>query len=548
MKYEDMTSVQSTTIKPALAGKDVVAQAKTGTGKTLAFLVPIIQKILEAQPELAESNVRRRVTADDIRGIIISPTRELAEQIGAEANKLVAGTGIRVQTAVGGTGKREMLQKCRYQGCHILVGTPGRLHDLLSDPHSGIAAPNLQALCLDEADRMLDVGFDAELDTILKLLPNRRDIPRQTLLYSATMPKDVVGLARKYINPTNFEFIQTVRGNETPTHERVPQFIVPCRSFENMPATFLELLRREQQAVRDDPSKLPVKMMVFLPTTASVIAWAYAFRRLAYSDRTVPRVSDIHSKLTQQTRTRAADEFKRAQSAILFSSDVTARGMDFPNVTHVIQIHLPGEREDYIHRIGRTGRAGKEGQAFLLASDNEIPVARRRLPGLPIQRCADFPSASIDVEATTPDALPNSFQEVKKAFSKVPADIISQWYTAYLGGACRGVDKQLVVDEINAFSISVFGLDRPPGITANLMRNLGKIHGLHVAAPEPNRFHREGARDGGRGGYGDRNGRGGFGQRGGGRDSQQRRPRDGFEAMEFADRESRSARPRPPTF
>lgn len=550
MKYEDMTSVQSTTIKPALAGKDVVAQAKTGTGKTLAFLVPIIQKILEAQPDLAEGGARRRTTSDDIRGIIISPTRELAEQIGAEASKLVAGTGIKVQTAVGGTGKREMLQKCRYQGCHLLVGTPGRLHDLLSDPHSGIAAPNLQALCLDEADRMLDVGFDAELDTILQLLPHRRDVPRQTLLYSATMPKDVVGLARKYIDPTNFEFVQTVRGNETPTHERVPQFIIPCRSFENMPATFLELLRREQKAVRDDPSKLPVKMMVFLPTTASVIAWAYAFRRLAYSDRTIPRVSDIHSKLTQQTRTRAADEFKRAQSAILFSSDVTARGMDFPNVTHVIQIHLPGEREDYIHRIGRTGRAGKEGQAYLLASDCEIPVARRRLPGLPIQRCADFPSASIDVQSAKTGDLPASFQDVKTAFSKVPADIISQWYSAYLGGACKGVDKQLIVDAINDFSGSVFGLDQPPGVTANLMRNCGRLQGLRVAAPEPNRFHREGARDGGRGGYGDRGGgRGGFGQnqRGGGRD-QQRRPRDGFEAMEFAGRESRNTRPPPPTF
>ncbi|KAK4193699.1 ATP-dependent RNA helicase cyt-19, mitochondrial [Podospora australis] len=552
MKYEDMTTVQSLTIKPALAGKDLVAQAKTGTGKTLAFLVPIIQKVLESQPDLAEFDRRpRNAKSDDIRAVIISPTRELAEQIGAEASKLVQGTGIKVQVGVGGTGKRDMLWKCRREGCHILVGTPGRLNDLLEDTTSGIAAPNLQALCLDEADRMLDVGFDKELDSILRLLPNRRDVPRQTLLYSATMPKDVVGLARKYINPSNFEFVQTVRGDETPTHERVPQYIIPCRGFDNMPATFLELLRREQQAARDDKTKLPVKMMVFLPTTASVIAWAFAFRRLAYQDRTIPKVSDIHSKLTQATRTRAAEDFKRAQSAILFSSDVTARGMDFPNVTHVVQIHLPGQREDYIHRIGRTGRAGKEGKAYLLASDNEIPVARRRLPGLPIQRCADFPSASIDVSNANPDELPPSFKEIRGAFSKTPSDIIQQWYSAYLGGATKGVDKQDVIYEINAMSKNVFGLDEQPGVSPSLLRNLGRVDGLRVATPEPDRYHRDGAR----GGFGGRDqrggGRGGFGgrdQRGGGRGGFERKPRDGFEAMEFAGRESKSSRPPPASF
>ena len=134
-----------------------------------------------------------RARSDDIRDIIVSPTRELAEQIAVEAAKLVRGTGIIVQSAVGGTQKRMMLSKVRREGCHLLVGTPGRLNDLLADPSSGIAAPNLQALVLDEADRMLEVGFQQELMEIIKSLPDRRDVPRQTLLFSATIPKNVVG-------------------------------------------------------------------------------------------------------------------------------------------------------------------------------------------------------------------------------------------------------------------------------------------------------------------------------------------------------------------
>lgn len=517
-----------------------VAQAKTGTGKTLAFLVPIINRILDAEPQLVD---RRgpRARSDDVRAIVISPTRELAEQIGLEAQKLVARTGIRVQIAVGGTQKRQSLFKMRSEGCHLLVGTPGRLNDLLSDRMSGIAAPRLQALCLDEADRMLDVGFDDELDSILRVLPDRKEVPRQTLLYSATMPKNVVGLARKYINPASFEFVQTVRGDETPTHERVPQFIVPCRGMENIPATLLALFRREIAASNGN-----FKAIVFLPTTYSVVEYAYAFRRLAYNDRSIPHVMDIHSKLDQPKRTRAANSFKEARSAILFSSDVTARGMDFPNVTHVVQVHLPGERESYIHRIGRTGRAGKEGKGYLLVSDVEVPIARSRLPGLPIQRCTDFPEATADASNTDLTA----FSDMKAVFSKVPYDIQEQFYLSFLGGACKGVSKQDIVDELNLFTANVLGMEEPPAVSPKMAQNLGRIRGLNIQSRDTNRFHR----DGGQGGFGDRRdggfgGRGGgFGGRGGGfggRDGgrQQRQPRDGFEAMEMANqRDSRPTR------
>ncbi|KAL2175673.1 P-loop containing nucleoside triphosphate hydrolase protein [Thermothelomyces heterothallicus CBS 202.75] len=477
--YETMTDVQSMTISPALAGKDVVAQAKTGTGKTLAFLVPVIQRLIASQPELASPRAGGRARSDDIRAIVLSPTRELAEQIGVEAKKLCRGTGVVIQTAVGGTQKNAMLRKTRIEGCHLLVATPGRLHDLLSDRSTGIDAPNLAALVLDEADRMLDVGFKAELESILDYLPHPVDVPRQTLLYSATIPKNVVNIARKFINPTNFEFVQTVRADEVPTHERVPQFIVPCRGFENLPPTLLELVRRELRKTLDDSDKLPFKAIVFLPTTSSVQAYATIFRRLKFHDRLMPRIFDIHSKLSQSARTRSADNFRQAKSAILFSSDVSARGMDFPNVTHVIQVHLPQDRDLYIHRIGRTGRAGKQGEAYLLTADVEIPAARSRLPGLPIKRCTDLECASMDV-ARAAD-VPQVIEDIKNAAVKIPYEVVKDTYASLLGNAIKDVDKQDVVYELNNMAKYIFGLDQPPALSTKFVNHFGRhIKGLRT--------------------------------------------------------------------
>ncbi|KAK0636918.1 P-loop containing nucleoside triphosphate hydrolase protein [Bombardia bombarda] len=504
MGYADMTKVQSATINPALLGKDLVAQAKTGTGKTLAFLVPVVQRILAHEPDLAHRS-RTRPKADDIRTIIISPTRELAEQIGEEARKLVRGTGLVVQVAVGGTQKRMMLQKTRHEGCHILIATPGRLNDLLSDHTSGIGAPNLAALVLDEADRMLEQGFEDELEEILRSLPSRQDVPRQTLLYSATIPKNVVGLARKYINGQNFEFVQTVASDETPTHDKIPQYIVPCKGFENVYPTLLELVQREIANSKANSDVLPFKPIVFLPTTASVKLAASMFRRLAYHDKSIPAIIDIHSKLEQSRRTRAADDFKRAKSAILFSSDVTARGMDFPNVSHVIQVHTPPDREQYIHRLGRTGRAGKEGQGWLLVGDLELATARERLPGLPIKRSTDLSCASLD--ATSPDAaLPDQFEQIKSSVSRLPSDVLQEAYQGYLGYSMRGIHKQDLVDAVNDLAKFGWGLDQPPSVGPNFARNFGRSSGLRVEE-QPHRPRESsfggrgfGDRDGGRGG------------------------------------------------
>lgn len=285
MKYDTMTEVQTMTINPALKGTDLVAQARTGTGKTLGFLIPIFQRILQANHELASPQSRREANSDDIRAIILSPTRELAEQIGVEARKLAKHTGIVVQTAVGGTRKREALYKMQREGCTILVATPGRLHDLLSDPHANVAAPNLEAFVLDEADRMLDVGFSDAIRDILDLLPRSKEVDRQTLLFSATIPRDVVHLAKTMVKTDNFEFVQTINPDETPTHERVPQNLLAVRSYENWFPSILEIADRAIQRAQEDREALPFKAIIFFSNTATVEFANYVFRKTSLGNQ-----------------------------------------------------------------------------------------------------------------------------------------------------------------------------------------------------------------------------------------------------------------------
>ncbi|KAK1759445.1 P-loop containing nucleoside triphosphate hydrolase protein [Echria macrotheca] len=546
MRFEDMTDVQTKTINAALDGTDLVAQAKTGTGKTLAFLVPILQRILDRSPELASSNGFGRARSDDIRAIIITPTRELAEQIAEEARRLVRQTGIVVQSAVGGTQKRLMLQKTQRQGCHLLIATPGRLLDLLSDPSSKMAAPNLQALVLDEADRMLETGFEQELNNILRELPPPNKVPRQTLLFSATIPKDVVSLARNFVDENKFEFVQTIDPNEAATHEKVPQYIVPCKGMENLMPTLLELIQRQINKAEDG---LPFKAIVFLPTTASVVLMKSLFRRIAYQNPGWPQVLDIHSKLTQAGRTVSARDFKLAKSAILFSSDVTARGMDFPNVSHVIQVHLPKDREHYIHRVGRTGRAGKDGEGWILLTDMEVSLARGRLRGLPIQRSTDLECASVD--ATESGAqLPEQFSQIRKAMEKIPDMIKDEMYKSLLGGALGGNDSEDIVENANNLALITFGYDQPPAVSPKMAQSLGtkNLRVLSRGSEYPPAHGRTGGHmGGGRGGGGFERGRGGGFDRGSAFDrvfNSARGGRDGRDGRDDRGGERKFSRPR----
>ncbi|TLS29103.1 hypothetical protein PpBr36_01732 [Pyricularia pennisetigena] len=526
MGYENMTDVQSMTLAPALKGKDLVAQAKTGTGKTLAFLIPVLQKILDADPSLKKAQggrSRHFSRSQSVKAIVISPTRELAEQIGKEATKLCKHNGIKVQIAVGGTGKRESLRKIHMEGCHLLVGTPGRLNDLLNDPSSGIDANNLQALVLDEADRMLDVGFENELRSIVDMLPDRQEVPRQTLLFSATLPRDVVGLARWYVDKKNFEFVQTVNADEVQTHERVPQFIVPTSSFENLIPAALELILKETRAAENDPSKPPFKAILFMPFTNMVAMAGELFRELAERIPDLPEIYHIHAQLTQRQRTNAADYFRRAKSALLISTDVTARGMDFPNVTHVIQVGLPPDQEQYIHRLGRTGRAGKDGQGWLFVPHYELRDARYTLGDLPIQRSSDIKVAEFAVPPRSLEEAPEPYREVALASRALPKGLLAEsYYVQFTKTNKRNI--RTVYAELNSMTKNVWGWDAPPPFSPDKAAKLGIYNFSDVNIGTPMRYEidqRLGSRGGfgsDRGDRGDRRGdRGGFGGGRGGR-------------------------------
>lgn len=470
LKYESMTPVQAKTIVPALKGTDIVAQAKTGTGKTIAFLLPLMQRMLQDDPSLATRGARRDANASDIRGIVLSPTRELAEQIAAEARQLCSQTGLVVQCATGGTDKRRMLMKTRREGCHLLVATPGRLNDLLQDPASRIRAPNLAAMVLDEADRMLDVGFEKELNDITQSLPDATENARQTMLVSATIPDNVIRLARSMVRPDDFEFVQTIPENESLTHDKIPQHIVTCGGWLNVFPSLFELIEREIEKTKDNPEARPFKAIVYFNTTSLVELATDLSRQMLGRSSSGTRCFSIQSKLTQQQRQRAADFFRRAKSGVLISSDVTARGMDFPDVTHVIQIDTPRDRESYIHRLGRTGRQGKEGEGWLILPQSSLRGARRMLRGLPINPSKSLESAETAVASGTTN---RHHDELRSIYETTERHLLAQTYTSMFGVSAN---KETLASELNDWAMLGWGWSKPPIVHPRWAHNMGLAH------------------------------------------------------------------------
>lgn len=473
-----------------------LAQARTGTGKTLAFVIPVLQNIINVDPTLEfppsfgrqaeqarqqyrnRGNSRGPLPLLDIRAIIISPTRELAEQIAVEARKVTRGTGVIVQTAVGGTRKREGLRTIQHEGCHVLVGTPGRLYDILSDPYSGVKAPNLSALVLDEADRLLDQGFSQEIEDIQKQLPSRSERDRQTLLFSATIPKEVMHMVRRTMKP-DFEFVRTVKEGEQETHMKVPQKIAFVRGFDNVMPALVELCKREQQKSEDKT----FKAIVYFGATSEVALAATTFANLNRSGETSSRknvfypasIIEMHGKLSQQERTRAADAFRRSKSGILLSSDVTARGMDFPNVTHVIQVGIPQTREAYVHRIGRTARADKGGEGWLLLTDLEKQEARGRLRDLPLVLDNSLETARIDMsqDAQLSASAAETLTQTINASKTLPSSVKNGAYLSTLGIYTWVPYKSRLIESMNARARYCWGMETPPSISPGLAGRLG---------------------------------------------------------------------------
>jgi ATP-dependent RNA helicase RhlE len=362
MRYVQPTPIQAEAIPVILAGRDLIATAQTGTGKTAAFLLPILHQLLAS-------------TQRTTQALIITPTRELAQQIDDVCLGLTYHTPLRVGILVGGTAMGPQL-KALQSGVEVLIATPGRLLDHMRQNQARF--DHLHTLVLDEADRMLDMGFLPDLKRIIARLPARR----QTLLFSATIPPVIGQLAREILRDP--QSIQIGRRSVPAVGITQAAYPVP----EHLKTALLRYLLRHTEM----PS-----VLVFTRTKSSA-------RRLA---RTIAAdgfaVSELHSNLTQPQRNRAMDGFRRGDFQVLVATNIAARGIDVDHITHVISFDVPTVPDDYIHRIGRTARMEAEGDAFVLVSPAEekslVQIERHIGQRLPRITLPDFDYAKARVDS-----------------------------------------------------------------------------------------------------------------------------------------------------
>lgn len=320
--YETPSPIQDQSIPPALEGKDIIGLANTGTGKTAAFLLPTIEKLL-VNPVVASV-------------LILAPTRELAQQIDAEFRKFAAGQRLFSTLIVGGANIGRQISQVK-RGPHVIIGTPGRVKDLID--RKVLRLHGVNTFVLDEADRMCDMGFVRDIRTIESELPKQR----QTFCFSATMTSDVKSIVEEFMrDPVTISVVK----NQTSSH--IEQDVIRARDKMHKIELLTELLRTPEFE----------KVIIFGETKFGVQRLADS---LTKSD--LPAAA-IHGNKSQSQRERALKSFKTDQVNILVATDVAARGIDIDDVTHVINFDPPKQYDDYVHRIGRTGRAGKAGKAL----------------------------------------------------------------------------------------------------------------------------------------------------------------------------------------
>lgn len=355
--YETPTPIQARTIIPAMEGRDVLGCAQTGTGKTAAFSLPMLSR-------LGKRN--RKAIPGDPFGLILAPTRELAIQI--EQSLKTYGANLRLRTAViyGGVGQGKQVRQLQ-RGAHILVATPGRLLDLMDQGHLSLS--RLEMFVLDEADRMLDMGFLPALRRIIHKLPSER----QSLFFSATMPSGI----QELVNSLLHDPVRVSLAPKRPTVEKIDQLLLFTERSEK-PNLLAKLLKAPDV----------YRAVVFTRTKRGADAVA---RRLV--KRGIPSIA-IHGNKSQNSRQRSLEGFRKNHYQVLVATDVAARGIDIDGVTHVVNYDLPEEPESYVHRIGRTGRAGTEGIALSLCMESEMDALRgiEKFIGISIPVHRDHPA------------------------------------------------------------------------------------------------------------------------------------------------------------
>lgn len=440
--YTEMSVVQEKVMASLPTNADLVVRAKTGTGKTLAFLLAALARLptLEAQK-------------DAISVLVIAPTRELAMQIKDEAQKLLYYTNMRPQAAIGGMPKQEQVYRIVSRPCGLLVATPGRLKDLIdSEPRLMAKLQKTQVLVLDEVDRLMDQGFYTDIQEICTHLP--RD--RQTLYFSATFNQETKDIIKETAKPGT-KFLDCVDKNEVESHLQIKQsmFVLP----------FVQQLPFLYQTIAEHKAANPqARVLVFFPTAVLTEYCASVFNNL--DDM---HVLKLHSRLSQQERDRISARFRAATSATLFTTDVSARGVDYPNVSLVIQMGAAPGREIYIHRIGRTGRAGKTGEAMMVLAPFESRFIHE-VKDMPIKEHPSMP----EVPEKYKQAIVKSVQSLSENVRK---SVFAPWFTYYRGQMTRlSITKDTWVKAGEKFARGVLGLSGIPSLSASLVRE-AKIAG-----------------------------------------------------------------------
>ena len=332
--YTQPSPIQAQAIPPVLSGRDVMAAAQTGTGKTAGFTLPILQLLSESAP----------IHPHRVRALILTPTRELAAQVAESVETYGAHLPLKATVVFGGVKINPQIAKLR-KGIDILIATPGRLLDLAQQGE--VRFKDLEILVLDEADRMLDMGFINDIRRILKLLPAQR----QNLMFSATFANEIRTLTRTILlNPVEVEVAPP-----NATADRVEQWVYPVDKSEKS-ALLRELVKELDWQ----------QVLVFTRTK-------HGANRLAqHLEKAGINAAAIHGNKSQGARTRALADFKGGQVRVLVATDIAARGLDIAQLPQVVNFDLPNVPEDYVHRIGRTGRAGSAGKAYSLVSADEI--------------------------------------------------------------------------------------------------------------------------------------------------------------------------------
>ena len=341
--YTHPTPIQAQAIPLAMKGRDLIALAQTGTGKTAGFTLPIVHRLITDPLTDENGELLRRV-----RALVLVPTRELAAQVEESFRKYGKHSDVRVVPIYGGVAMDPQL-KALKQGVDVVVATPGRLLDHME--RETVSFSDLEVLVLDEADRMLDMGFAPQLNKIVREVPPYR----QTLLFSATMPPEVEALARKYLRKP----IVVQVGRRSETASGVTHAVYPV-AHSKKTDLLVELLKNFDMD----------SVLIFTRTKHG------ADRVVRHLEDGGVKATAMHADKSQGERTRALEDFKQGKIRVLVATDIAQRGLDVTGISHVINYDVPQQPEDYVHRIGRTGRAAASGDAFTFMSPDEISMVR----------------------------------------------------------------------------------------------------------------------------------------------------------------------------